>query len=172
VYVRHGAKSEPGTSHDLERIIDRRLSEVRSFWLKGVRRVAQAPPDSVVTVAPRPVRVVSDAAAATPVRITTDPAAPALALADPDRTHPHRLKELLTAVNARLRSLRAKANGYDVRAVLAVQSWEKDLAYTWKVEYGPRKYSDALADWLVKGVSKDKHFLRRTRARWKRMPRA
>jgi hypothetical protein len=60
VYVRHGAKSEPATSHDLERIIERRLREVRSFWLKGVRRVTEAPPDSVVTVAPGSVRVVSD----------------------------------------------------------------------------------------------------------------
>jgi hypothetical protein len=105
VYVRHGAKSEPATSHDLERIIERRLREVRSFWLKGVRRVIEAPPDSVVTVGPRPVQVVADPAAATPVRITTDPAAPLVTLADPDKTHPNRLKELLAAVNGRLKSL-------------------------------------------------------------------
>jgi hypothetical protein len=172
VYVRHGAKSEPATSHDLERIIDGRIREMRSFWLKGMRRVAAAPPDSVVTVAPGPVHIVSEASAASPVRITTDPAATAVALADPDKTHPHRQKELLGAVNARLRSFGVKANGYDVRAALAVQSWERDLTYTWKAEHGPRKYSDAFADWLVKEVSKDKHFLRRTRARWKRMPRA
>ena len=171
VYVRHGAKSEPATSNDLERIIERRLRDVRSFWLKGVRRVAEAPPDSVVTVAPRPVHVVSEASAASPVRITTDPAAPAVALADPDKTHPHRQKELLAVVNARLRPLGVKANGYDVRAALAVQGWERDLAYTWKAEHGPRKYSDAFADWLVKEVSKDRHFLRKARARWKRMPR-
>lgn len=170
VYVRHGAKSEPATSHDLERIIERRLHEVRSFWLKGVRRVAEAPPDSVVTVGPRPVQVVADPAAATPVRITTDPAAPLVALADPDKTHPHRLKELLAAVNARLKSLGVRANAYDVRAALAVQGWEQDRAYTWKPEYGSRKYSDALAEWLVKEVTRDGGFLRRTRARWKRMP--
>jgi hypothetical protein len=171
VYVRHGAKSEPGTSHDLERIIERRLRDVRSFWLKGVRRVAEAPPDSVVTVGPLPVRVVSDAAGAGPVRITTDPNAPAVALANPDKTHPHRLKELLAAVNARLRALGVRVNPYDVRAALAVQGWERDLAYTWKAEHGPRKYSDAFADWLVKEVSKDQRVLRRTRAKWKRMPR-
>jgi hypothetical protein len=172
VYVRHGAKSEPGTSHDLERIIERRLRDVRSFWLKGVRRVAEAPPDSVVTVAPRFVQVVADAAGATAVRVTTDPAAPVVALADPDKTHPHRLTELLGAVNARLRALGVRVNGYDVRAALAVQGWERDLAYTWKAEHGPRKYSDPFADWLVKEVAKDKRVLRRTRARWKRMPRA
>ena len=170
VYVRHGAKSEAGTSHDLERIIERRLRDVRSSWLKGVRRVAEAPPGSVVTVTPRPVQVVGDAAAAAPVRITTDPAAPAVALADPDQTHRHRLTELLGAVNARLKALGVRLNGYDVRAALAVQGWERDRAYTWKPEYGSRKYSDALADWLVKEVAKDKHFLRRTRAKWKRMP--
>jgi hypothetical protein len=170
VYVRHGAKSEPATSHDLEQIIESRLREVRSFWLRGVRRVSEAPPDSIVTVSPRPVQVVPDAAAAAPVRVTTDPAAPLVALADPDKTHPHRLKELLSAVNSRLRPLGGKANAFDVRAVLAVQGWGDDLAYTWKAEYGPRKYSNAFADWLVKEFAKDPRFLRRTRAKWKRMP--
>jgi hypothetical protein len=141
VYVRHGAKSEPATSHDLERIIERRLRDI-----------------------------VPDAVGPAPVRITTDPAAPTVTLADPDRTHPHRLKEFLAAVNARLRPLGAKANGYDVRATLAVQSWEKDLANTWKAERGPRKYRDAFAEWLVKEVARDKHFVSRPRARWRRMP--
>jgi hypothetical protein len=61
-------------------------------------------------------------------------------------------------------------NAYDVRAALAVQGWEQDQAYTWKPEYGSRKYSEALAEWLVKEVTRDGGFLRRTRARWKRMP--
>jgi hypothetical protein len=171
VYVRHGAKSEPATSHDLERIIERRLREVRSFWLGGVRRVSEAPPDSVVTVSPRAVQVVPDSAAAAPVRVTTDPAAPLVALADPDQTHPHRLMELLSVVNAKLKALGVRLNTHDVKAVLAVQGWEADRAYTWKPRHGSRKYSDALIEWLVKEVSKDGGYLRRTRAKWKRMPR-
>ncbi len=171
VYVRHGAKSEPGTSTDLEQIIERRLREIRSFWLSGVRRVVSAPPDAVVTVAPRAVRV-ADGPEAVPVRVTTDPNAAVVGLADPDKTHPYRLKELLASVNARLKTLGAKANQYDVRAVLAVQGWEHDLSYTWKSEYGPRKYSENLAEWLIKQVARDRLFFLSTRGKWKRMPRA
>lgn len=170
VYVRHGAKSEPGTSADLERIVERRLREIRSFWLSGVRRVVSAPRDAVVTVTPRAVRV-TDLPDAAPVRVTTDPNAPIVGLVDPDKAHPYRLKELLTSLNGRLKALGAKANPYDIRAVLAVQGWKEDLAYTWKPEYGPRKYSESLAEWVVMQVAKDKLFFVRTRGRWKRMPR-
>lgn len=169
VYVRHGAKSEPATSNDLERIIERRLREIRSFWLSGVRRVVSAPQDAVVTVTSRPVRI-ADAPEAVPVRVTTDPDVPVVGLADPDKTHPYRLKELLASVNARLKTLGAKANQYDIRAALAVQGWEQDLSCTWKPEYGPRKYSENFAEWLIKQVAKDKVFFMRTRGKWKRMP--
>ncbi len=171
VYVRHGAKSEPGTSNDLERIVERRLREIRSFWLSGVRRVVSAPRDAVVIVTSRPVRV-ADAPGAVPVRVTTDPNAPVVGLADPDKTHPYRLKDFLASVNARLKILGAKANQYDIRAVLAVQGWTENLSYTWKPEYGPRKYSENLAEWLVKQAASDKFFFMRTRGKSKRMARA
>lgn len=172
VYVRHGAKSEPGTSGDLERIVERRLREIRSFWLSGVRRVVSAPRGAVVTVTPpRHVRV-ADAPDALSVRVTTDPSAQVVGLADPDKTHPYRLKELLASVNGRLTTLGVKANQYDIRAALAVQGWAQDLTYTWKPEYGPRKYSENLAEWLIKQVASDKLFFVRLRGRWKRMPRA
>lgn len=84
VYFRHGAKSEPGTSEDIRKIIERQLEHIRKSWLKGVRKVVQSPPGStVVTVAERDgrrppvalattVRAVNDPNA-TPVRLTRDP---------------------------------------------------------------------------------------------------
>jgi schlafen family protein len=84
VYFRHGAKSEPGTSEDIRRVIERQLEHIRRSWIKGVRKVVQAPQGSqIVTVqstgrdaqaalATR-VRAVNDPKAI-PVRLTRDPA--------------------------------------------------------------------------------------------------
>jgi hypothetical protein len=83
VYFRHGAKSEPGTSEDIRRVIERQLDHIRKSWIKGVRRVVQAPGGShlvsligaqqVGALASR-VTIVSDPKAI-PVRITRDPTA-------------------------------------------------------------------------------------------------
>jgi hypothetical protein len=85
VYFRHGAKSEPGTSEDIRKVIERQLENIRKSWLKGVRKVVKAPPGSkIITVtavsgkeAPSilatTVRAVNDPNA-TPVRLTRDPA--------------------------------------------------------------------------------------------------
>ncbi len=54
VYFRHGAKSEPGTSDDIRKVIERQLEIIRKSWIKGVRNVVQSPPGSqIITVLPR-----------------------------------------------------------------------------------------------------------------------
>lgn len=84
VYFRHGAKSEPGTSDDIRRIIERQLEHIRKTWVKGVRKVVQAPAGSqILTVATNgpnthpllaaKVRAVNDPNAIA-VRLTRDPA--------------------------------------------------------------------------------------------------
>jgi predicted HTH transcriptional regulator len=51
VYFRHGAKSEPGTSEDIRQVIERQLEHIRKSWIKGVKKVVQAPPGTqIVTV--------------------------------------------------------------------------------------------------------------------------
>lgn len=65
--LRHGAKSEPGTTEDLERVIKREIEVVREVWSGNVRQALEAPPGSrVVVLAPGqaaldgiPVRVVN-----------------------------------------------------------------------------------------------------------------
>ena len=83
VYFRHGAKSEPGTSEDIRRAIERQLDHIRRAWIKGVRKVVQAPRgaqivavqssahDTEQILATR-VRAVNDPNAV-PVRLTRDP---------------------------------------------------------------------------------------------------
>jgi hypothetical protein len=83
VYFRHGAKSEPGNTEDIRKALERRLEIVRRSWMKGVRKVVQAPTGSrIITVTPgesgytntasSAFRVVKDKNAA-PVRFTRDP---------------------------------------------------------------------------------------------------
>ena len=43
VYFRHGAKSEPATTADLRRFIDRRVEQLRDQWKDGMRLVTEAP---------------------------------------------------------------------------------------------------------------------------------
>jgi len=79
VYFRHGAKSEPGTSDDIRRVIERQLEYIRKSWVKGVKKVVQAPAGSqIVTVqsASRNARPLL----ATQVRVVNDPNAIAVRL--------------------------------------------------------------------------------------------
>ena len=108
LYVRHGAKSAPATSGDIARLMERYVQRVRKQWLSGVRKVVAAPTGSTVSVLP-PGVIQSSSPTATPIRITTNPAAPEYQLIDPDKTHPWRQKELLEEVN---KSLPTKINQY------------------------------------------------------------
>ncbi len=87
VYFRHGAKSEPGTSEDIRRAIERQLEFIRKSWVKGVRKVVQAPRGSrIVTIDPLPRTspFVSASSLATTVRAVNDPkATPVLLTRDP-----------------------------------------------------------------------------------------
>jgi Schlafen, AlbA_2 len=84
VYFRHGAKSEPGTTEDMRNAIQRQLDIIRKSWLKGVRKVVQAPQGSQIVAVPpnsqlgspltsMTVRVVRDPKA-TPILLTRDSA--------------------------------------------------------------------------------------------------
>jgi len=53
VYFRHGAKSEPGNGDDIRTVIERQLEFIRKSWIKGVRKVVQAPEGSQI-IAVRP----------------------------------------------------------------------------------------------------------------------
>ena len=85
VYFRHGAKSEPGTSDDIRKVIERQLELIRKSWLKGVRKVVQAPAGSqIVAISTAKRGIASDILAAT-VRVVNDPAATPIRLTR-DRT--------------------------------------------------------------------------------------
>jgi hypothetical protein len=74
VYFRHGAKSEPGTSEDIRRVVERQLDQIRRSWLKGVRKIVQAPQGAHI-VALHPTTKEVQQALATNVRAVNDPKA-------------------------------------------------------------------------------------------------
>jgi hypothetical protein len=74
VYFRHGAKSEPGTSEDIRKIIERQLDHIRRSWLSGVRKIVQAPHGAHI-VALHPTTKEAQQSLATNVRAVNDPKA-------------------------------------------------------------------------------------------------
>jgi hypothetical protein len=87
VYFRHGAKSEPGNTEDIRKVVERQLELVRKSWIKGVRKVVHAPPGSQ-TVLLKPVGALgSPGALPDTVRVVKDPTAtPVLLTRDKNNT--------------------------------------------------------------------------------------
>jgi hypothetical protein len=156
VYFRHGAKSEPGTTEDIRKVIERQLEAIRGQWLDGVRKVVTAPQGSTVAVFSGEVRESSSPGAA-PIRLVDDPSAPGYRLIDHDTTYPHRLTELVRVVNAMLPD-GVNVNTYDLLAVRRVHKIDDDHRYCHRPKFGSPQYSDNFARWIVEEHTKDKEF--------------
>lgn len=166
VYVRHGAKSEPATSSDIARIIERVVQAMRKEWLAGVRRVVNAPTGSKVTVLPRGVTQSRDPRA-TPIRITSDLTAPEYRLVDPDATHPWRQKELIAALIAGLPE-GTRINQFDIQAVRHVYSIDSEARFFYKGKFGSAQYSAEFRDWLLEEYEADSAFFAKAREEFAR----
>jgi hypothetical protein len=163
VYFRHGAKSEPGTTDDLRGVLDRAIREERDHLLANVRRVFEAPVGHQVVLVPAD-GVSTAAAESGPVRLTNDPAAPAVRATNPDELYPHRQKEVVAAVNARLGGA-TKINGHDVQCVRKVHGIDGSRPeFIEKRKYGSAQYSEQFIDWLVAEHGADPSFFAKARA--------
>jgi len=172
VYFRHGAKSEPGTTRDLERYFERRLNSVRKAWFSGIRKVTQAPPGaSVVTLTPGQEVILSSSPRAVPVRLTDDPAAPAYRDIDHDVTHPYRQKELVTALSQRLAGATSLA-GYDIQCVRRIHAIDENKRFCHHPKYTTPQYSEAFADWLVEQFESNASFFDEARRKAKEASRS
>lgn len=161
LYVRHGAKSEPATTADVARILEKVVNAVRKEWMAGVRRVVSAPAGSQVQVLPPSVRQSTDPDA-TPIRITNDPNAPEYRLVEPDITHPWRQKELIAEIHRRLPP-EARVNQFDIQAVRHVYSIESEARYYYKGRFATAQYSREFCDWIVGEYNADPTFFSRAR---------
>ncbi len=162
LYVRPGAKSEPATTEDLRAKIDRRRQEERESLLTNVRKVFEAPLGQQVVVVPLDGTAKSSS---TPVavRLTSDPAAPAYRPTSPDETHPHRQREVVEGVNAKLEG-RAKINGHDVQCIRKAHNIDASRAdFSQKRRFGSTQYSHQFVEWIVSQFEADPAFFDRAR---------
>ena len=156
VYFRHGAKSEPGTTDDLRKFIERRIELASRTWKKNIRRVINAPTGHKVRVIPPNMKIVATDEAA-PVRLVNDPTAPASKFVNPDETHPFRQKELLVEVRRRLDG-KAKPTSHDILCVRRVHAIDQNPNFAFYPKFGSPQYSPAFADWLAQEYAKDPAF--------------
>jgi len=163
VYFRHGAKSEPGNTNDLRKVVERQLETIRQSWLQGVRKVVKAPPGSQVYTFPSGVEVresvSSDARA---IRIVDDPDAPAYRKLDYDLTHPFRQKEAIVEINRGLAD-RTTINSFDIQCISRVyEIWDKENFYHCP-RYSSPQYSREYVTWVISQYQQDSEFFQKTR---------
>jgi hypothetical protein len=75
VYFRHGSKSEPGSSNDIRLVIERQLESIRKSWIKGVRKVVQAPEGSQIVTVQSANRAGASVVLSPTMRVVKDPKA-------------------------------------------------------------------------------------------------
>jgi hypothetical protein len=164
IYFRHNDKAVPGGTGDLREFFERLVTRVRRRWLRGIRRVLKAPIDSVVqstAARKRAKRNVEAAANLQPVRITTDPDAPALQPQDVERLYPWRQKDLLQELNGRLG--RPALTTYDIQAVRRHHQLDERPDFVFHLAGAGRRYSPAAADWFIEQHARDPEFFAKAR---------
>jgi hypothetical protein len=96
-----------------------------------------------------------------PVRIVTDPNAPALQPQDVDRLYPWRQKDLLRELNRRLG--RRMLTSYDIQAIRRQHHLDDRPDFIFNLPGAGRRYSPAIADWIMQEQTRDPEFFRRVR---------
>jgi hypothetical protein len=163
-YFRHAGRSEPATTADMRAFCERLLRRVRRRWLRGLRRVLNAPIDldrGAVTKRSAAKRKQRELMNLQPVRIVTDPEAPALQPQDVDRLYPWRQKDLLRELNSRIG--RRALNSYDIQAVRRQHHLDERPEFVFNLPGAGRRYSPASADWMMQQFGDDPEFFRRAR---------
>jgi hypothetical protein len=96
-----------------------------------------------------------------PVRIVTDPEAPALQPQDVDRLYPWRQKDLLRELNGRLG--RRFLNSYDIQAVRRQHRLDEHPDFVFNLPGAGRRYSPAAAEWILDQHARDPAFFHHAR---------
>ena len=161
LYFRHGAKSEPGNSEDIRKVIERQLEAIRKDWIRGVRKVVTAPPGSQMVVMPREMKE-SDSHHATPIRIVDDPNAPAFRKIDPDVSHPFRTNEVLQKLNTKLAS-EIKLTPHDILCMRRLYSFDENSTFCYKPTFSAIQFSEAFIDWIMQKYEADPSFFEKVK---------
>lgn len=159
IYFRHGAKSEPGTTEDLRATLERELERVRGFWLDGIAKVVQAPPEAQVQIVTPTVSLGKEASQV--IRLTTKAEGPEFRVVDNDQLYPYRAKELKQRMSEVLGS--NVASPYDIQLVRKQFAIDENPNFSYKGKFGTRQYSEAFLEWLAEQHRSDGQFFQKVR---------
>lgn len=165
VYFRHGAKSEPCTSDDLQNFLNREIEGIKQSWLSGIRKVVEAPqgsqiiivrPDSMMTL---PIESMQQ------VRIVDDPNASPHQMLDVNRTHPYRGKDVTNQLNERLK-MTVQLNAHDLLSVRRIHKTDEERRFFYQPVHGTPLYSPLFIEWLINKYEEDNTFFSDARAKY------
>jgi hypothetical protein len=163
-YFRHGDQTVPGTSSDLKLFFENKLAELRRRWIPEIERVISGTADSTLA------NHSTEASNLQPVRIVTDPDAPALQPQDVDRLYPWRQRDLVTELNFRLG--RRMLTTYDIQAIRRQHQLDEHPEFVFHLPGAGRRYSPAVADWIISQYAADPEFFAKAHAADQAMLRA
>ncbi len=155
VYFRHGARSEPGDSRDMTKVVGRELEKLHRSWFSGIEKVVKTPAQYVT----QPVATMSDAARM--------PNQSEYGVAMPDRTYPYIQKEVVHHVNERL-SGKKHITAHDtlcVRRIYRIDESKPQFYY--KSKFASAQYSEEFVDWLVERYEENHLFFEKTREQYR-----
>ena len=166
IYFRHGAKSAPANSKDLTDSFLRGFSRMRKQLLGNLRKVVHAPIGHKLSILP-PGVFESENPSATPIRIVTDPRAPAYQKLDPDKTHPYRRKEVLDILNRELKG-KVSVNSFDFLCVRSAFKIDQKKEFFYRPKFASPQYSPAFVSWILEQSTKDNEFFEKAKRRHKK----
>ena len=164
VYFRHGAKSEPGTSEDLRKFLERELELTRRSWLEGITKVVDAPTGSRFAVLP-PEGAPTGPSGTLQMQLTADPSAPAYYAVPLDKTHPYRQKEAMREINSKLAGKRI-INSHDIVCIRRVYSIQNEINFCYTQNFASPRYTQQFADWIVEKYLTNESFFDEARLKY------
>jgi hypothetical protein len=184
VYFRHGAKSEPGTTRDIENFVSRKISEIKAYWFDGIKQVVEAPVGYKVQVLP-PEVYESTSPNAISIKITNDPdaqvyrkgsnssiklvnddKAPSFHAVNTDELYPHKFSAVVGILNKALGE--EIINRYDILSLIYAHNLKKHPNLYFRSKFATTsQFSDAFIAWVVEEYKKDRMFFERARKKYR-----
>ncbi len=165
IYYRHGAKSEPCTSEDLDDSFNRMLEEYR----RRINEVFSIPLDEAVIAE---LGTFEEGRTPVYVHITDDVDSPAIAKIRADDTHPHRMTDVIEELNSRI-DLDRELNQHDIICIRKIHGIEENQTFIhYPRHYSSPVYSDAFIEWVVSEYNKDLEFFKKARKEYSQLRRS
>lgn len=153
VVFRHGAKSEPATSEDLRKSIERNVESLRRSWLTGIAKVVEAPAGAHISV----VIPEKPSEGETSIRLVNDPSAQPFYQVPITETHPYRQLDVVREVNSIL-NLSPRICAHDILSVRRVHNTDKIPNYCFTISHASVRYSKAFVDWIIASYRANQNF--------------